>query len=77
VAALELVVGMGQHHVWRSVLCARFECELVWGTGGVWMAAQGSVLLFLIIVWTYALLVNQWERQTTAKPSSATALQED
>jgi len=44
---------------------------------GFWMAAQGSVLLFLIIVWTYALLVNQWERQTTAKPSSATALQED
>ena len=44
---------------------------------GFWMAAQGSVLLFLIIVWTYALLVNQWEKQTAAKPTSATALQED
>jgi putative solute:sodium symporter small subunit len=27
------------------------------------MAAQGSVLIFLIITWVYALLVNRWERQ--------------
>ena len=39
-----------------------------------WLAAQGSVLIFLVIVWTYALLVNRWEKQTVAKPSS---LQED
>jgi putative solute:sodium symporter small subunit len=37
---------------------------------GFWMAAQGSVLLFLIIVWAYALLVNHWEKQATAKASS-------
>jgi putative solute:sodium symporter small subunit len=26
------------------------------------MAAQGSVLIFLIITWVYALLVNRWEQ---------------
>ena len=31
---------------------------------GFWMAAQGSVLIFLAITWAYALLVNRWERQT-------------
>jgi putative solute:sodium symporter small subunit len=31
---------------------------------GFWMAAQGSVLMFLVITWTYALLVNRWEQQT-------------
>jgi len=31
---------------------------------GFWMAAQGSVLMFLVITWVYALLVNHWERQT-------------
>ena len=31
---------------------------------GFWMAAQGSVLIFLAITWIYALLVNRWERQT-------------
>ena len=31
---------------------------------GFWMAAQGSVLIFLIITWVYALLVNKWERDT-------------
>ena len=39
---------------------------------GFWMAAQGSVLFFLAITWTYALLVNRWEKQVTpavtAKP---------
>lgn len=35
-----------------------------------WLAAQGSVLMFLLIVWTYALLVNRWEKQTVARPSS-------
>jgi len=39
---------------------------------GFWMAAQGSVLVFLAITWTYALLVNRWEKQVTpavtAKP---------
>ena len=30
---------------------------------GFWLAAQGSVLIFLIITWVYALLVNRWERQ--------------
>jgi len=31
---------------------------------GFWMAAQGSVLMFLAITWVYALLVNRWEKQT-------------
>jgi len=37
---------------------------------GFWMAAQGSVLVFLAITWVYALLVNHWERQT-AVPSAS------
>ena len=28
-----------------------------------WMAAQGSVLAYLLIVVVHALLVNRWERQ--------------
>lgn len=35
-----------------------------------WLSAQGSVLVFLIIVWAYALLVNRWEKQTAANSSS-------
>ena len=31
---------------------------------GFWMAAQGSLLMFLAITWVYALLVNRWEQQT-------------
>ena len=31
---------------------------------GFWLAAQGSVLIFLIITWVYALWVNAWERRT-------------
>ena len=31
---------------------------------GFWMAAQGSLLIFLAITWIYALLVNRWEQQT-------------
>jgi putative solute:sodium symporter small subunit len=38
---------------------------------GFWMAAQGSVMIFLIIVWAYALLVNRWEKQTRPNPASA------
>lgn len=33
---------------------------------GFWMAAQGSVLVFLAITWLFALLVNHWEKQTRA-----------
>lgn len=31
-----------------------------------WMAAQGSVLGYLLIVVVYAVLVNRWERQAGA-----------
>jgi putative solute:sodium symporter small subunit len=31
-----------------------------------WMAAQGSILLFICIVVIYAWLVNRWEEQETA-----------
>ena len=37
---------------------------------GFWMAAQGSVLVFLVITWVYALLVNHWEKQTTSPSAS-------
>jgi putative solute:sodium symporter small subunit len=37
---------------------------------GFWMTAQGSVLVFLVITWVYALLVNHWERQTTSPSAS-------
>ena len=37
---------------------------------GFWMAAQGSVLVFLVITWVYALFVNHWERQTTSPSTS-------
>ena len=38
---------------------------------GFWMAAQGSLLIFLAITWVYALLVNRWERQTQTETSTA------
>ena len=38
---------------------------------GFWMAAQGSVLMFLAITWVYALLVNRWERQTQSDPETS------
>ena len=39
--------------------------ELRWGPWPVdfWMAAQGCVLDYLLIVAVYAWLVNRWERQ--------------
>ena len=40
---------------------------------GFWMAAQGSVLMFLAITWAYALLVNRWERQTQSDTETETA----
>ena len=36
---------------------------------GFWMAAQGSLLIFLAITWVYALLVNRWERLTETETS--------
>ena len=38
---------------------------------GFWMAAQGSVLMFLAITWAYALLVNRWERQTQTETETS------
>jgi putative solute:sodium symporter small subunit len=32
-----------------------------------WMAAQGSILVFIIIVVVYAWLMNRWESQEAAK----------
>ena len=39
--------------------------EWTWGPWPVdfWMAAQGCVLAYLLIVVVYAWLVNRWERQ--------------
>ena len=56
--------------VWGSVtFCVAFFARSFDGVFldrpvGFWMAAQGSVLIFLIITWVYALLVNAWERRT-------------
>lgn len=38
---------------------------LTWGAWPIdfWMAAQGSVLFYLLLVALYAWLVNRWERQ--------------
>lgn len=38
---------------------------LSWGPWPIdfWMAAQGSVLFYLLLVAVYAWLVNRWERQ--------------
>ena len=40
---------------------------------GFWMAAQGSVLVFLVITWVYALLVNRWEQQTQTDAETSAA----
>ena len=40
---------------------------------GFWMAAQGSVLMFLAITWVYALLVNRWEQQTQTDAETSAA----
>jgi putative solute:sodium symporter small subunit len=56
--------------IWGSVtFCAAFfarEFHFTWldRPFGFWLAAQGTVLVFLAITWVYALLVNRWERQT-------------
>jgi putative solute:sodium symporter small subunit len=56
--------------VWGSVtFCVAFfarDLNFTWldRPFGFWMAAQGSVLMFLAITWIYALLVNRWEQQT-------------
>ena len=44
---------------------------------GFWMAAQGSVLIFLAITWVYALLVNRWERQTQTQTDTETSTAPD
>ena len=39
----------------------------VWGWPfHFWMAAQGSILIFLAVVVVYAWLMNRWEAQETA-----------
>jgi len=56
--------------IWGSVtFCVAFfarDLNFTWldRPFGFWMAAQGSVLMFLAITWIYALLVNRWEQQT-------------
>jgi putative solute:sodium symporter small subunit len=65
--------------VWGSTtFCAAFFARdfnftLLGGPFGFWMAAQGSVLIFLAITWIYALLVNHWEQQTQSDPETPSA----
>jgi putative solute:sodium symporter small subunit len=62
--------------VWASVtFCVAFfardlDFVLFERPVGFWMAAQGSVLVFLAITWAYALLVNRWEKQTPSQRAS-------
>ena len=44
------------------------QTSLHWGPWPLdfWLAAQGSVLAYLLIVVVYATLVNRWERQAQA-----------
>ena len=45
------------------VLLARTDMSLGHWPLDFWLAAQGSVLMYLLIVSVYAWLVNRWERQ--------------
>ena len=40
---------------------------------GFWIAAQGSLLIFLAITWIYALLVNRWEQHTQSDTETSAA----
>lgn len=45
----------------------------VWGWPfHFWMAAQGALLIFLVIVVIYAWLMNHWEAQKTTDQEAAT-----
>lgn len=63
-----LVAGFGPSFFARDL---NFE---VWGSPfHFWMAAQGSVLIFIAIVALYAWLMNRWEAQDMATPSQPSA----
>ena len=63
--------------VWGSItfsvafFARDLSCTVLDTPFGFWMAAQGSVLIFLAITWIYALLVNHWERQTQSDPETS------
>ena len=62
-----LFVWMGVSFGW--VFFARdLDFPILGGKFNFWMAAQGSVLMFLLITIVYAWLVNRWERDLP-KPS--------
>lgn len=42
-----------------------------------WWAAQGGVLVYLLIVVVYAWLINRWERQARGQSADEPPLQED
>ena len=49
---------------WVPIMAARHTHWNLWGWPlDFWMAAQGCVLFYLLIVTTYAWLVNRWERE--------------
>ena len=48
------------------VLCARSGWTLGPWPVDFWMAAQGCVLAYLLIVAVYAALINRWEREAQA-----------
>ena len=65
--------------IWGSVtfgvafFARDFNFTMLGGPFGFWMAAQGSVLIFLAITWIYALLVNRWEQQTQSDTETSAA----
>ena len=69
--ALWLAVTLG------PVVLARSAWQ--WGPWPVdfWMAAQGCVLAYLLIVAVYAWLVNRWERQAGCLSFEAPAAQDN
>jgi len=56
---------------------ARSGAQTPWGWPfDFWMAAQGCVLIYLLIVSVYAWLVNRWERQAGHLPFEVPAAQD-
>lgn len=59
-----LVVGFGP-----SFFARNLNFEVLGSPFHFWMAAQGSVLIFMAIVALYAWLMNRWEAQERAATS--------
>lgn len=59
------------------VLAARAPWKLGPWPVDFWMAAQGCVLVYLMIVAAYAVLINRWEREAQALSFELPPLQDE